>query len=538
MLLQRVCFRLSRLKDSAHVVKLNRFMMASIGPESVVEEARDPHTTGEVSDSVAASSSSTTDFSYIISSSERDAWGSIEEEVAELSQQRQPRWLRHFELAPADSIDSEENETPETTLYCLGRSNRVRRACRRLVHWPYVASVVVSSLSVMLIISNDLLQSQFRWVDTCVLWLIVANCVFLAVAEDPLRRSHSYGWVYAGYVGFNALFCSEMLAWIAAYGLRRYIRAQHFARTLDLVLNVLSTLSLFPGLYEIETFRIIRILSAIRVFRSIQGLRVLGQAILHSLPSLFDVTLLMLFLFFIYGLVGLQTWFGEFRQRCFDCAPDPPPVCFSRRKLILPSDCLVNTGSYVFSPDRLCSMNKDRGYQCPSSSVCSDGSRLATIRPTASIMHPRNVTLVNGTSMVLPVLQAGPNYGFTNFDNMLNSLLTLFGMASLDSWVFVMYWAQDVDGFAAWVFFVSFVLLCSFFATNLIVAVIVVKYQEFSGSGGAASVAQTEDEASQEYVLPRELRPLAQLVAPLGTAQLEVRHTESALISFFAQETW
>jgi hypothetical protein len=150
-------------------------------------------------------------------------------------------------------------------------------------------------------------------------WLIVGNCVFLAVAEDPrTAASHESIWIYLGFVIFNVLFCVEMVCWMVARGFRNYIRDLHYARSLDLVLNFLSTVSLLPGLYQIKIFRIIRVLSAVRVFRSVQGLRTLGQAILHSLPALIDVTALLIFLFFIYGLVGLQTWSGEFRQRCFD----------------------------------------------------------------------------------------------------------------------------------------------------------------------------------------------------------------------------
>lgn len=151
------------------------------------------------------------------------------------------------------------------------------------------------------------------------MWCIVLNTVYLAVVEDPKAQTHQRPWVYAGYWAFHLVFCAEMGLLCVVWGVRGYIQGQHYARLLDVALNLLGTISLLPGVYEIETFRAIRVLGAIRVFRSIQGLRILGQAVLHSLPALLDVTLLISFLYFIYGLVGLQTWFGEFRQRCLDC---------------------------------------------------------------------------------------------------------------------------------------------------------------------------------------------------------------------------
>jgi hypothetical protein len=175
-------------------------------------------------------------------------------------------------------------------------------------------------------------------------------------------------------------------------------------------------------------------------------------------------------------------------------------------------------------------MNDDRGYQCPPGTYCSDGARIAN--PFGKGTLSGNIT-INGTQLTLPLLATGPNYGFTSFDNMLTSLLTLFGMSSLDSWVFVMYWAQDIDGFAVWVYFVSFILLCTFFATNLVVAVIIVKYQEFSNlddEGKGNSYDGDEDDVGS--VLPRELRPFAKFIAPLGKF---IRPIENAVSNVIEQ---
>jgi hypothetical protein len=48
------------------------------------------------------------------------------------------------------------------------------------------------------------------------------------------------------------------------------------------------------------------------------GFRAIINAILFSVPHLMDVALLIIFLFFVFGLTGMQTWMGEFRQRCVD----------------------------------------------------------------------------------------------------------------------------------------------------------------------------------------------------------------------------
>jgi hypothetical protein len=66
--------------------------------------------------------------------------------------------------------------------------------------------------------------------------------------------------------------------------------------------------------------------------------------------------------------------------------------------------------------------------------------------------------------------------------------------------------AQDIDGFPVWVYFVSFILLCTFFAANLIIAIIIVKYQEFAAKERAKEdlIAQLQtaqhDEESEDLI--------------------------------------
>ena len=46
-------------------------------------------------------------------------------------------------------------------------------------------------------------------------------------------------------------------------------------------------------------------------------MRILVSLLLDTLPMLGNVLLLCFFLFFIFGIVGVQLWAGLLRQRCF-----------------------------------------------------------------------------------------------------------------------------------------------------------------------------------------------------------------------------
>ena len=47
------------------------------------------------------------------------------------------------------------------------------------------------------------------------------------------------------------------------------------------------------------------------------GMRILVMLLLDTLPMLGNVLMLCFFVFFIFGIVGVQLWAGMLRQRCF-----------------------------------------------------------------------------------------------------------------------------------------------------------------------------------------------------------------------------
>lgn len=52
-------------------------------------------------------------------------------------------------------------------------------------------------------------------------------------------------------------------------------------------------------------------------FPSFAGMRILVTLLLDTLPMLGNVLLLCFFVFFIFGIVGVQLWVGRLRNRCF-----------------------------------------------------------------------------------------------------------------------------------------------------------------------------------------------------------------------------
>ena len=71
------------------------------------------------------------------------------------------------------------------------------------------------------------------------------------------------------------------------------------------------------------------------------------------------------------------------------------------------------------------------------------------------------------------------NYGVTNFDNLGSAFITIFQCITMEGWTSVMYIYQDVANNAFVVlYFMSCVIICSFFLLNLTIAVMLMEYDE------------------------------------------------------------
>lgn len=67
----------------------------------------------------------------------------------------------------------------------------------------------------------------------------------------------------------------------------------------------------------------------------------------------------------------------------------------------------------------------------------------------------------------------GPNFGITNFDNFGLAMLTVFQCVTNEGWTTVMYWMNDSVGNSwPWIYFISLIILGSFFVMNLVLGVL------------------------------------------------------------------
>ena len=267
-------------------------------------------------------------------------------------------------------------------------------------------------------------------------------------------------------------------------------------------LSCTRLLANIPGMPNISAFRTVRVLRPLRSLTVVPEMQKLVMSLLGSIPALLNVVVLLMFVFAIFGILGVQLWSGLLHARCrttaypikmiAGCEDTISDSCTAalataesngsiERCLDVPNDddswdhdsSPWNTRQACFWPVvrgdlRVCTLTGVGTHECPSSQYCgSDYDEFG---------NPRFMP----TTMERTTYFAKYNWGYTNFDHIAVALLTIFQTITMEGWTDVMYLVSDAyNGVVAAVYFVFLILFGSFFLLNLTLAVI---WDNFGGN--------------------------------------------------------
>ncbi|XP_069701010.1 sodium channel protein 60E-like isoform X2 [Periplaneta americana] len=158
----------------------------------------------------------------------------------------------------------------------------------------------------------------FEWF---ILVLIFASSITLCFEDiyldDNLVLKNVLYWTN---LGFCALFSIEMMLKWLALGFWRYFTS--FWTILDFIIVFVSIFSLLIEENEnLKVLRSLRTLRALRPLRAIsrwQGMRIVVNALMYAIPSIFNVLLVCLVFWLIFSIMGVQFFGGKF----FKCVDD------------------------------------------------------------------------------------------------------------------------------------------------------------------------------------------------------------------------
>ncbi|XP_074173205.1 voltage-dependent L-type calcium channel subunit alpha-1S isoform X1 [Rhinolophus sinicus] len=338
---------------------------------------------------------------------------------------------------------------PPRALLCLTLQNPLRKACISIVEWkPF---------------------------ETIILLTIFANCVALAVylpmPEDD-NNSLNVGLEKLEYF-FLIVFSVEAAMKIIAYGFLfhqdAYLRSGW---------NVLDFIIVFLGVFtvileqvnviqshtapmsskgaglDVKALRAFRVLRPLRLVSGVPSLQVVLNSIFKAMLPLLHIGLLVLFMVTIYAIIGLELFKGKMHKTCYFIGTDIVATVDNEK----PSPC-ARTGS-----GRPCTIN---------GSECRGG-------------------------------WPGPNHGVTHFDNFGFSMLTVYQCITMEGWTDVLYWVNDAIGNEwPWIYFVTLILLGSFFILNLVLGVL---SGEFTKEREKAKSRGTFQKLREKQQLDEDLR--------------------------------
>nr|XP_028697145.1 voltage-dependent T-type calcium channel subunit alpha-1H isoform X4 [Macaca mulatta] len=161
------------------------------------------------------------------------------------------------------------------------------------------------------------------WFEHVSMLVIMLNCVTLGMfrpCEDVECGSERCNILEAFDAFIFAFFAVEMVIKMVALGLfgqKCYLGDTWNRLDFFIVVAGMMEYSLDGHNVSLSAIRTVRVLRPLRAINRVPSMRILVTLLLDTLPMLGNVLLLCFFVFFIFGIVGVQLWAGLLRNRCF-----------------------------------------------------------------------------------------------------------------------------------------------------------------------------------------------------------------------------
>uniref|UniRef100_A0A669Q617 Voltage-dependent N-type calcium channel subunit alpha n=1 Tax=Phasianus colchicus TaxID=9054 RepID=A0A669Q617_PHACC len=251
---------------------------------------------------------------------------------------------------------------------------------------------------------------------------IIANCIVLALEQhlpdgDKTPMSERLDDTEPYFIG---IFCFEAGIKIIALGFvfhkGSYLR--NGWNVMDFVVVLTGILATAGTDFDLRTLRAVRVLRPLKLVSGIPSLQVVLKSIMKAMVPLLQIGLLLFFAIVMFAIIGLEFYMGKFHKTCFS----------------------NETGEFGVG-DFPCG-EEPPARQCESGTTCRE-------------------------------YWQGPNYGITNFDNILFAVLTVFQCITMEGWTDILYNTNDAAGNTwNWLYFIPLIIIGSFFMLNLVLGVL------------------------------------------------------------------
>uniref|UniRef100_A0A670J9V4 Voltage-dependent T-type calcium channel subunit alpha-1G n=1 Tax=Podarcis muralis TaxID=64176 RepID=A0A670J9V4_PODMU len=334
--------------------------------------------------------------------------------------------------------------------FYLSQHSRPRSWCLRIVPWFCIVSMLV----------------------------ILLNCVTLGMfhpCEDMGCDSPRCKILQSFDDFIFAFFAVEMIIKMVALGIfgkKCYLGDTWNRLDFFIVLAGMLEYSLDLQNVSFSAVRTVRVLRPLRAINRVPSMRILVTLLLDTLPMLGNVLLLCFFVFFIFGIVGVQLWAGLLRNRCFL----PENFSFPYTIEVEPYYQTENEDESPF----ICSQPRENGMRYCRDIPTRREDGLQCTLDYYSYNDTTNTSCVNWNQYYTNCSagEHNPFKGAINFDNIGYAWIAIFQVITLEGWVDIMYFVMDAHSFYNFIYFILLIIVGSFFMINLCLVVIATQFSE------------------------------------------------------------
>ncbi|CAF1127680.1 unnamed protein product [Adineta steineri] len=234
------------------------------------------------------------------------------------------RPIEDIEMTSIDPITINNNNlTPSTSIApltyqfrhmppdCFGRGiSKYFDCCQFIIpqkiqrHWTFLRSR-----------AHRLVEHRFfEWL---IIASILASSTTLALEDINTRQQPRFSSILHAFDKlFTIIFTAELILKWFAYGIKNYFtNGWNWLDFLIVVVSVLGTLLDGLGVADIPAFKSMRTLRALRPLKALSrfdGIRVVVNALIGAIPSIFNVLLVCLVFWLIFSIMGVQLFGGKF----------------------------------------------------------------------------------------------------------------------------------------------------------------------------------------------------------------------------------
>ncbi|XP_014902591.1 sodium channel protein type 2 subunit alpha-like isoform X2 [Poecilia latipinna] len=288
---------------------------------------------------------------------------------------------------------------------------------------------------------------EHNWFESFIIFMILLSSGALAFEDiySEQRKTIKVILEFADKM-FTFIFILEMLLKWMAYGFAKYFTNAWC--WLDFLIVDVSLVSLVANALEyselgpIKSLRTLRALRPLRALSRFEGMRVVVNALMGAIPSIFNVLLVCLIFWLIFSIMGVNLFAGKFYF------------------------CENNTTGQPFLP-----------AEVKNETECKEKEKEGAVWKNVKV----------------------------NFDNVAMGYLALLQVATFKGWMDIMYAAVDSQSKAGeqpeyeinlkmYIYFVVFIIFGSFFTLNLFIGVIIDNFNQQKRKLGGQDIFMTDEQ--------------------------------------------